>query len=103
MAHRGDHLFILLRDPQRSNSELLVAPISDPTKTTVSFLQPLLRLCEAIAEAHKAESCFFCSTVSQHAALQIAPRIPRQSQYGSAAGDTGLRLLPSSIFFMEAF
>ena len=41
VAHRGDHLFILLRDPERPNSELLVAPISDPTKTTVSGL-PLL-------------------------------------------------------------
>ncbi|CAL5221645.1 g3872 [Coccomyxa viridis] len=35
VAHRGDHLFILLRDPERPNSELLVAPIADPTKTTV--------------------------------------------------------------------
>lgn len=38
VAHRGDHLFILLRDPERPNSELLVAPIADPTKTTVSCL-----------------------------------------------------------------
>ena len=36
VVHRGDHLFILLRDPERPNSELLVAPVSDPTKTTVS-------------------------------------------------------------------
>ena len=40
IAHRGDHLFILLRDPERPNSELLVAPIADPTKTTVSCLSP---------------------------------------------------------------
>ena len=38
VAHRGDHIFVLLRDPERPNSELLVAPISDPTKTTVSRL-----------------------------------------------------------------
>ena len=37
VVHRGDHLFILLRDPERPNSELLVAPVSDPTKTTVSL------------------------------------------------------------------
>ena len=36
VAHRLDHLFILLRDPERPNSELLVAPTSDPTKTVVS-------------------------------------------------------------------
>ena len=36
VVHRGDHLFILLRDPERPNSELLVAPVSDPTKTSVS-------------------------------------------------------------------
>ena len=36
VVHRGDHLFILLRDPARPNSELLVAPVSDPTRTTVS-------------------------------------------------------------------
>ena len=36
IAHRGDHLLILLRDPERPNSELLVAPIADPTKTSVS-------------------------------------------------------------------
>ena len=40
MAHRGDHLFILLRDPERPNSELLVAPLSDPTKTTVGLSWP---------------------------------------------------------------
>ena len=36
VAHRADHLLILLRDPERPNSELLVAPISDPTNTVVS-------------------------------------------------------------------
>ena len=36
IADRADHLFILRRDPDRPNSELLVAPVSDPTKTTVS-------------------------------------------------------------------
>ena len=35
ISHRGDHLFLLLRDPERPNSELLVAPVSDPTNTTV--------------------------------------------------------------------
>ena len=40
VAHRGDHLFILLRDPERPNSELLVAPLSDPTKTTVGLSWP---------------------------------------------------------------
>ena len=37
VVHRGDHLFTLLRDLERPNSELLVAPVSDPTKTTVSL------------------------------------------------------------------
>ncbi|CAL8468613.1 g8153 [Coccomyxa elongata] len=35
MSHRGDHLFILLRDAERQNSELLVAPVADPTNTKV--------------------------------------------------------------------
>eukprot|EP00887_Chlorella_sp_A99_P007435 scaffold2.g7435.t1 len=33
-AHRGDHLFLTLRDTARPNSELLVAPLSDPSATT---------------------------------------------------------------------
>ena len=33
--HRGDHFFITLRDESRPNSELLVAPVADPTQTTV--------------------------------------------------------------------
>lgn len=36
ISHRGDHLFILLRDAERQNSELLVAPVADPTNTKVS-------------------------------------------------------------------
>ncbi|KAI3426332.1 hypothetical protein D9Q98_008705 [Chlorella vulgaris] len=32
---RGDHLFITVRDEARPNSELLVAPIADPTATQV--------------------------------------------------------------------
>ncbi len=35
ISHRGDHLFILLRDAERQNSELLVAPVADPTNTKV--------------------------------------------------------------------
>ena len=31
----GDSLFMLLRDTDRPNSELLVAPISNPTEQTV--------------------------------------------------------------------
>ncbi|KAK9831069.1 hypothetical protein WJX74_002118 [Apatococcus lobatus] len=33
--HRQDHIFITIRDEQRPNSELLVAPLSDPTQTQV--------------------------------------------------------------------
>ena len=32
---RGDSFFMLLRDTDRPNSELLVAPISNPTEQTV--------------------------------------------------------------------
>jgi oligopeptidase B len=35
VSHRGDELFILLRDKQRQNSELLVAPVADPSNTRV--------------------------------------------------------------------
>jgi len=34
VRHRGDHLFIMLRDKDAPNSRLLVAPMSDPSKTT---------------------------------------------------------------------
>ena len=30
MWHRGDHFFIQMRDKQRPNGELLVAPVTDP-------------------------------------------------------------------------
>ncbi len=43
ISHRGDHLFLLLRDPERPNSELLVAPVSDPTATTVRCMLCALR------------------------------------------------------------
>ena len=43
VSHRGDHLFLLLRTPQKPNSELLVAPVADPTRTTVR--QRLIRRC----------------------------------------------------------
>ncbi|KAK9861055.1 hypothetical protein WJX84_010598, partial [Apatococcus fuscideae] len=33
--HRQNHIFIAIRDEQRFNSELLVAPLSDPTQTQV--------------------------------------------------------------------
>ena len=36
--HRQDHIFITIRDEQRPNSELLVAPLSDPTQTQVTPL-----------------------------------------------------------------
>ena len=35
IEHRGDHLFILIRDQARPNQELLVAPVADPTATKV--------------------------------------------------------------------
>jgi hypothetical protein len=35
VAHRGDHFFITLRDRQRPNSELLVAPVSGLTEPKV--------------------------------------------------------------------
>ncbi len=38
ISHRGDHLFVLLRDAERQNSELLVAPLADPTATKVHTL-----------------------------------------------------------------
>lgn len=34
-SHRGDHFFINIRDKDRPNSEILVAPMSDPTAATV--------------------------------------------------------------------
>ena len=33
--HRQNHIFIVIRDEQRFNSELLVAPLSDPSQTQV--------------------------------------------------------------------
>ena len=42
VKHRGDHFFIEIRDKDRPNSEVLVAPVSDPTKTKVIFKMPLL-------------------------------------------------------------
>ena len=35
VKHRGDHFFIEIRDDDRPNSEVLVAPVSDPTQTKV--------------------------------------------------------------------
>lgn len=35
VRHRGDHFFIEIRDQDRPNSEVLVAPVSDPTQTKV--------------------------------------------------------------------
>ena len=31
-AHRGDHFIITIRDASRPNSEVVVAPMADPTK-----------------------------------------------------------------------
>lgn len=43
VEHRGDHLFILIRDQARPNQELLVAPVAEPTATKVRS-----SCCEAI-------------------------------------------------------
>ena len=40
VCHRQDHIFITIRDEQRPNSELLVAPLSDPTQTKVTSENP---------------------------------------------------------------
>jgi len=50
-VHRGDHFFITLRDKAHPNSQLLVAPMADPAKTTVRLLW-LFWLC-----ASEAASC----------------------------------------------
>ena len=36
VAHRNDHFFITLRDQERPNSELRVAPLDRPTDQLVS-------------------------------------------------------------------
>ena len=36
--HRGDHFFITLRDEAHPNSQLLVAPVSQPSDTKASML-----------------------------------------------------------------
>ena len=38
VTHRGDHLFIALRDKDAPNSRLVVAPLADPSRTTASVL-----------------------------------------------------------------
>ena len=38
--NRQNHIFITIRDEQRFNSELLVAPLSDPTQTKVTLENP---------------------------------------------------------------
>ncbi|KAL3150392.1 hypothetical protein ABBQ32_000231 [Trebouxia sp. C0010 RCD-2024] len=35
IKHRGDHFFVEIRDTDRPNSEILVAPVSNPTQTKV--------------------------------------------------------------------
>lgn len=37
VIHRGDHVFMTIRDAERFNSELVVAPLSQPEKTTVTL------------------------------------------------------------------
>ena len=37
VRHRGDHFFIEIRDENRPNSEVLVAPVADPKNAQVSF------------------------------------------------------------------
>ena len=58
VSHRGDHLFILLRDAARPNSELLVAPVSDPSATRVrrpSVAAPVFHL--QVAQTHPRSWC----------------------------------------------
>ena len=38
IKHRGDHFFIEIRDSERPNSEVLVAPVSNPTQTQVNWM-----------------------------------------------------------------
>ena len=38
IKHRGDHFFIEIRDSDRPNSEVLVAPVSNPTQTKVCWM-----------------------------------------------------------------
>ena len=35
VRHRGDHFFIEIRDEDRPNSEVLIAPVADPTNAQV--------------------------------------------------------------------
>lgn len=35
IKHRGDHFFIEIRDSDRPNSEVLVAPVANPTQNKV--------------------------------------------------------------------
>lgn len=64
VRHRGDHLFIMLRDKDAPNSRLLVAPMSDPSKTTVN----------AAAEPCSAES-FHTSAAPQNVSLAHRHRL----------------------------
>ena len=43
--HRGDHFFITLRDEAHPNSQLLVAPVSQPSDTKASDIDIGRRRC----------------------------------------------------------
>ncbi len=72
ISHRGADLFILLRDEGRPNSELLVAPASDPTSTMVHLPLPAARQMP-IASSLPVTACCLLHT---HRLLRIACRCP---------------------------
>ncbi|PSC70317.1 Protease 2 [Micractinium conductrix] len=64
---RGDHLFITVRDQERPNSELLVAPIADPTATKV-----MLPHREDVKLEHVEVSAAFLASFERRRGLQQA-------------------------------
>lgn len=64
--HRGDHFFITLRDKAHPNSQLLVAPMADPAKTTVRLPWPFW-LCDSEAASCSGSLFSVLETSKRHA------------------------------------
>lgn len=55
IKHRGDHFFVEIRDTDRPNSEILVAPVSNPTQTKVAYMVKAPIGHQQYSKAHKTD------------------------------------------------
>jgi len=68
VSHRSGHFFITLRDRERPNSELRIAPVEDPKQQLVSA--SVVPVCRCIASSML--WCVVCVCAEEHCDVHVS-------------------------------